>query len=40
MNYNYTHIMSKELTEKAIKMLLSGATLVKLGFSEDMIELH
>ena len=28
MNYNYTHIVSKELTEKAIKMLLSGATLV------------
>ncbi len=28
MNYNYTHTMSKELTEKAIKMLLSGATLV------------
>ena len=28
MNYNYTHVVSKELTEKAVKMLLSGATLV------------
>ncbi len=37
MNYNYTHIVSKELTEKAIKMLLSGycqgVRVIKDGFA-------
>ena len=28
MNHDYMHTVSKELTEKAVKMLLSGATLV------------